>query len=134
MPSWQIFITSLCNSMCNGTQNVIQDIILLNHPLLLLRKIHLNMHFLITNSMLSPSSTEANMFSLKKRISWNYDFHYSVHNSPTFDPFLSRINQEHTFPSILFFKIYFTIVLPPIPMSSKLFLSFRFPHLGPTWV
>jgi len=71
MSSWKVSVTSLYNSMCNRTQNVIENIIFLNHPLLLLLKIHFIIHLLITNCMLWRPSTAANMFSLKKHISWN---------------------------------------------------------------
>jgi hypothetical protein len=66
------------------------------------------------------------------RIMWKPTVHYRDHKNPPLYPIPSRMNSVPNTPSY-FPKIHFKII-PSAPRSSKLCLSFRFPHQNPTYI
>jgi len=66
------------------------------------------------------------------RIMWKPTVHYRDDKSPSFVPIPSRMNSVPNTPSH-FPTIHFNII-PSMPRSSKLCLSFRFPHQNPAYI
>ena len=66
-------------------------------------------------------------------ILWNQKVHDHIHKIPPSVPMLSQINPVSTIPSC-FFQIYFNIILPPTPRSSKQSVFFRFSSHIPGYV
>jgi hypothetical protein len=60
------------------------------------------------------------------RIVWNPKFHYRIHKSTPLVNVLNQTDTIHTVPAY-FFKIYFNVILPSMPRSSKWSLYFYFP-------
>ena len=91
--------------------------------------------YLLTHSTEQSPSWEANSFSASQeipRILWNPKFHYRSHTCPPPVPILSQLDPVYT-PTFHFLKIYFNIILPSTPGSSKWSLSFKFPHQTPVY-
>ena len=66
------------------------------------------------------------------RILWNPNVKYRVHNRLTLIRILSHTYHIHYSPR--FFIVYFNIILPSKPWSSKWRLSFRFSHRKPAHI
>jgi len=80
--------------------------------------------------MKQSPSWEANSHSASQEILhllWNLKVHYCVHNSLPLFPILSQMHSVHTLPPY-FPKIYFTIILPSTPRSSKWTVPFKFSY------
>jgi hypothetical protein len=60
-------------------------------------------------------------------ILWNQKVHHHVHKSPPFLPILRHSSPVYKLISF-FFTIRINIILPSVPMSSNLSLSFRFSY------
>lgn len=56
--------------------------------------------------------------------------HCRIYSGPRLVRILSQMSPVHVF-SYCFFNILFNIILPPIPVCSKLFLPFMFTHQHP---
>jgi hypothetical protein len=80
-------------------------------------------------------SWKANKFSPSQEIPsilWNLKVHYNIYNHLSLFWVTSTQSMPPPPPSH-FPKIYFNIILPSMSRSSKLPLSFRFPHQNPVW-
>ena len=80
-----------------------------------------NLTYLPTHSTDQSPSWEANRFSASQEfpsILWNPKVHYRIHNSPPPVPILSQNDPVHAATSH-FLKIFFHIILPSVPGSSK---------------
>jgi hypothetical protein len=92
-------------------------------------------NYVLTYSTQQSPSWEPNRFSAIQEILhilWNPEVHYLIHNSPPPVPILSQIDPVHI-PTSHFTQIHLNIILPSIPVSSKLSLSLRFPHQNPVY-
>ena len=83
---------------------------------------HMHLRLVVTkNSKEQRPSREANTSSATKEISLilcNPKVHYLVHKSPPPVPILNQIDSDHAPPSY-FCKIYFNIILPSMPGTSR---------------
>jgi len=85
----------------------------------------------MTNSTEQSPTWEANRFSASQEISrilWNLKVHRRIHNNPPPVPVLSHSNPVRV-SSSHFLKVYFNIIFPSTPTSSKWSLSTRSSHL-----
>ena len=64
---------------------------------------------------------------------WNLTIHYHIRNSPIDSPFLIQKNPIHI-TLLHFIWINSNLIFFSAPRSSKLFLSFRFPHHKPVCI
>jgi len=82
----------------------------------------------VINSMDQSPSRETDGPSASQetpRLSWNSKVHYRVQKSPPLVSILGQMNSVHNF-TICSHKIHSNIILTFTPISSKLFLPFRF--------
>lgn len=87
----------------------------------------------LSNSMEYSSSCKVGSYKAKQgtpNILLNPQVRYSVHSSFPLVLILSQINPRRTLPPYVF-KIYFLIILPQMPGSSKWSLCSGFPHQIP---
>ena len=89
----------------------------------------------LTNCMTNPReaecSREAAVLSQEiPLILWNPKVYYSIHQRPPPVLILSQINPVHEF-SVQFLKIYFNIIFPFVPKSSKRSPSLTSAHQNP---
>ena len=88
---------------------------------------------LLTYSLKQSPSWEADRFAANQEIPlilWNPKVYCCIHKWPPRVPILSQPNPVHT-PTSHFLKIYFNVILPSTPASTKWPLSSRFPHQNP---
>jgi hypothetical protein len=63
----------------------------------------------------------------------NIKFHYHVYRNSPSVPIRNQVTPVHALP-FYFLNIYFNIVLPSVPWSSKWSLSSRLPHQNPVYI